>query len=335
VREQVIAIPHCPVHSERVRETLQRLGAALPPASSFPLAFFVQAGAQATLVLKTQRLPAVDWLDSGLRQALAEAGLEGLWLHLHPAAGRRMFAKNGWHLLWGVPRSRDPQGLWYGPAAFQQLLPALYERALDEAEAFLSPGPRDQVIDLYCGIGATLRRWLDRGARVTGVELAGEAVECAQANAPRALILRGKCAERIPQLSAWLDANRDSAARCLLYVNPPRTGLEPEVLAWTINTGHPRQMVYLSCSTGTLRRDLAALTAAGYQVERITPYDFFPQTLHVETLVLLQRRDAARASSLDGNRSLPLPAGAGWGEGKSLAPHPLPPPNLSPTGGGV
>ncbi|MEZ5584571.1 MAG: hypothetical protein R3F37_19025 [Candidatus Competibacteraceae bacterium] len=76
-----------------------------------------------------------------------------------------------------------------------------------------------------------------------------------------------------------------------MYVNPPRTGLEPEILDWTIQEYRPARMAYLSCSAGTLHRDLMGLTTAGYAVERIIPYDFFPQTYHVETLVLLRRLD--------------------------------------------
>ena len=63
-----------------------------------------------------------------------------------------------------------------------------------------------------------------------GVELSGEAVECARLNAPDAVILRGKCAERIPQLRDWTPATGTR----LLYVNPPRTGLEPAVLALSL-----------------------------------------------------------------------------------------------------
>jgi 23S rRNA (uracil1939-C5)-methyltransferase len=289
VRDVLIAIPHCPVHSDRVRAVLRVLTPCLPPFSQFPLAFYIQAGAQATLVLKTRRLPALDWLNPTLRQQLEAGGLEGLWIHLHPAAGRRMFSKNGWHLLWGKPFSLDKQGFRYGPTAFQQLLSALYEQALGEAETFLAPAMRDAVIDLYSGIGVTLRRWFNSGAHTVGVELAGEAVECARHNAPGALILRGTCTQRIPQLTQWLGTHARSIQQRLLYVNPPRTGLEPEILDWTMRECRPVRMAYLSCSAGTLCRDLVGLTAAGYAVERIVPYDFFPQTYHVETLVLLQR----------------------------------------------
>jgi tRNA/tmRNA/rRNA uracil-C5-methylase (TrmA/RlmC/RlmD family) len=177
--------------------------------------------------------------------------------------------------------------LEYGPTAFQQLIPALYRQALDAAEDFLTPGPDDHIADLYCGIGASLARWTRRGARVIGVELGGEAVECASRNAPAATVLRGKCADRIPQLRAWML----TTGTRLLYLNPPRTGLEPAVLAWTTDEYRPERLAYLSCSAGTLSRDLVALAAAGYNVKMLIPYDFFPQTHHVETLALLRRNE--------------------------------------------
>ena len=285
-RGELIAIPRCPIHSQRARLALHLLAATLPPSSIFPLSFYVQAGAQATLVLKSARLPSIDWLHDALGRDLSAVGIEGLWLHLYPSAGRKIFAKNGWHLLYGQPRSVDASGLVYGPTAFQQLLPSLYQRSLDEAEAFLAPVVDDVVIDLYCGLGATLVRWIERGACVFGIELSGEAVACARENAPNAQVLRGACRARIPQLDDWLDSNRGGSR--LLYVNPPRTGLEPEILNWIITSYRPLRIAYLSCSAGTLRRDLTVLDRAGYRVERITPYDFFPQTYHVETLALLQ-----------------------------------------------
>ncbi len=289
VRKELIAIPRCPIHSERIRAMLELLATALPPGPVFPMAFFIQAMAQVTLVLKTATLPELGWMDGRFKESLAAIGIEGLWLHLHPAAGRRMFAKNGWRLLWGQPRSIDGNGLLYGPTAFQQVLPALYRRALTEAEAFLTPTVVDVVVDLYSGSGASLARWSECGANVVGVELGGEAVECARHNAPQALLLRGKCADRIPQLEAWLDSQAGTVGRRLLYVNPPRTGLEPEVLEWVVGRLRPARLAYLSCSAGTLRRDLESLAGSGYRVERVIPYDFFPQTYHVETLVLLRQ----------------------------------------------
>lgn len=287
-RDTLIPIPRCPVHSQRVQQTIAVLTQALPPGPNFPMAIYVQAGAQVTLILKTAKLPGITWLDQSVQHRLAASGIEGLWLNLHPAAGRRLFARRGWHLLWGHTRSKGGNGLIYGPSAFQQLIPVLYEHALDEAEAFLAPSTDTPIIDLYCGSGSTLVRWVRREAPTLGVELGGEAVDCARENAPQALVLRGKCGQRLPQLTTWLQEHKKSVDQGRLYVNPPRTGLESEVLDWVTEAFRPQRIAYLSCSAGTLRRDLERLTAAGYRVIRILTYDFFPQTHHVETLVLLK-----------------------------------------------
>jgi tRNA/tmRNA/rRNA uracil-C5-methylase (TrmA/RlmC/RlmD family) len=180
--------------------------------------------------------------------------------------------------------SRGDDGLVHGAASFQQLLPELYKGALDAAEEFLAPAPGDSVIDLYCGLGATLRRWQSLGARAMGVELSGEAVECARLNSG-AEVLRGRCADRLPQLERWLALRK---SRVLAYLNPPRMGLEPEVRDWLAGV-RPERIAYLSCSPAALARDLEGFEAAGFRVQELLPWDFFPQTHHVETLALMTR----------------------------------------------
>ncbi len=285
---EIVSIFDCPVHTPRIRAALQTFRDILPGNTTFPLAYYVQSGAQVTLVLKTKTLPDSGFIQTAdVTDRLKDCGIEGVWIHLHPSAGRRVFAKTGWHLVWGVPRSRDADGAVYGPTAFQQATPSLYEDALDAAETFLSPLPGDRIVDLYCGIGKTLMRWAKRNAAAIGVELAAEAIDCAKTNAPAAGLLRGSCAHRIPHLTDWLMDSGSGSERRLLYANPPRTGMEPEVCRWITDVCRPERMVYLSCSAGTLHRDLRSLTTAGFTVTRIIPYDFFPNTLHVETLVLL------------------------------------------------
>lgn len=286
----LVPIPHCPVHSPRVRLALACVTPVLPgPAAGFALKYYVQAGAQVVLVLKQAKLPGLDWLSPEIKAGLTAAGVEGLWLNLYPAAGRNRFSKAGWRLVWGRPRSTTRDGLFHGPGSFQQLIPELHGLALDQAEAFLAPRSRDRVADLYCGIGASLRRWVAGGTRAVGVESSGEAVECAGKNAPGAALLRGRCAQRLPQIDAFFATQAGGVP--LVHVNPPRTGLEPEVTDWLAHRARPARVTYLSCSTGTLARDLARLTGAGYGVEGLRPFDFFPQTHHVETLALLRRRD--------------------------------------------
>jgi tRNA/tmRNA/rRNA uracil-C5-methylase (TrmA/RlmC/RlmD family) len=284
-RDELIAIHDCPVHTSRVRALVHGLVGSLPPPDAFPLAYLHVAGAQATLIVKARSIDP-DLLQ-GLRDAIGTTGIEGLWLHCHPSAGRRLFARSGWRLLWGRARSSDSTGLEHGPTGFQQLLPTLHERALDEAEAHLSPRAGDAVLDLYCGIGATLRRWTARGASALGVELSGEAIESAGVNAPSAQLLRGTCVHRLPQIAEWWQGQSGTRHA---FVNPPRSGLEAEVLGALAARLVPARLAYLSCSAGTLARDLQALGSAGYEVDRLLPFDFFPLTHHVEVLALLTRR---------------------------------------------
>jgi len=284
-RDELIAIHDCPVHSARVRALVGLLVERLPPATTLPLAYLHVCGAQATLIVKARNVGTHGL--AGLAEGLPVTGLEGCWLHQHPAAGRRLFARSGWQLLWGEPRSRDVHGLLHGPTAFAQALPELHRSALSSALAHLRPASGDAVLDLYCGHGASLREWITAGACALGVELSGEAVELAGVNAPGATVLRGTCVARLPQVRTWW---AQQARRRLAYVNPPRSGLEAAVSLALASELRPERIAYLSCSAGTLARDLELLEAGGYGVDAIVPYDFFPLTHHVEALALLSRR---------------------------------------------
>ena len=281
-RDELIAIHDCPVHTARVRALVRLLADRLPPAEVLPLAYLHVCGAQATLIVKAHRV--APELFAGVLEGLVGTGLEGCWLHLHPSAGRRLFARRGWQLLWGEARSRDAHGLLHGPTAFAQALPELHLAALAAARAQLQPGAGVSVLDLYCGLGASLREWTAAGSPALGVELSGEAVELAASNAPDAHLLRGTCTERLPQVLAWW---REQAGERVAYVNPPRPGLEAPVTEALATQLRPARIAYLSCSAGTLARDLSMLEVAGYRVTGIEPYDFFPLTHHVETLARL------------------------------------------------
>ena len=282
-RDELIAIPRCPVHTPRIVRLVATLGEMLPRPERFPLAYLNVAGGQATLIIKARTFDP-DVL-APLRHSMPTTGLDGLWVHCHPSAGRRLFARSGWHLVWGAGESVDVHGCVHGPTAFQQLLPALHAHSLARARDFLDPSPGTGVADFYCGIGTSLRTWSASGLDVLGIELAGGAVECARRNAPLATILRGTCAQRLPQLREWWDLPR---LRHVAYLNPPRSGLDADVLQALKETLRPTRIAYLSCSAGTLARDTAALVDSGYEVDALVPYDFFPGTHHVECLALLR-----------------------------------------------
>jgi tRNA/tmRNA/rRNA uracil-C5-methylase (TrmA/RlmC/RlmD family) len=281
-RDELIVIHDCPVHTPRVNALVRLLVRTLPLPTEVPLAYLHVAGAQATLIVKARTIDPAALAD--VVAGLPALGLDGLWVHCHPAAGRRMFARSGWTLAWGMGESRDAQRLQHGPTAFQQLLPALHGEANDLAERYLQPSPAVAVLDLYCGIGASLRRWRAAGASALGVELAGGAVDAATVNAAGAVVLRGTCSQRLPQVRDWW---LEQPGERVAYVNPPRSGFEEEVARSMASELRPARIAYLSCSAGTLARDLAFFELAGYRVDAIHPFDFFPLTHHVEALALL------------------------------------------------
>ncbi len=287
-RDFVIPIDHCPVQHDQINSNVRLLSSLIPQPDEFPLAYFMQSGGQLVLVVKSRELPGLDWFAQEMKNELRKNGVEGFWIHSHPSAGKKIFGKGGWHLIFGNPRSETENGLVYGPQSFQQVLPELYNDSLEKAKFFLAPGHDKAVVDLYCGIGASLRQWIAAGATTIGVELGGEAIDCAAINAPQALLLRGTCAQRIPQINKFINEQGLAADKMLLYANPPRTGLEKEIIIWITQKLKPRKIAYLSCSAGTLFRDLKFLDEHGFKTIRLIPYDFFPQTLHVEVLALIE-----------------------------------------------
>ncbi len=191
-----------------------------------------------------------------------------------------------WHPEGGAPRvmhgSADP----FPATVFEQVNPAMGDRIRQYAAGELGP-VAGHGWDLYSGIGETTRLLCggNRSGLVTveSVELNGRAVRLAGRLGPAAGVIRhaGKVEELIGRLQP--------AAFAVL--NPPRTGLAPEVTAFLsrTETGRPEVMVYLSCDPATLARDLARLSPV-YRLSRIMAFDLFPQTAHVETVATLIRR---------------------------------------------
>lgn len=289
-RDEVVPVQNCPVQHFSVNQNMRLLTDSLPPKKDFPLSWFMQSGKQLTLVVKQRELPDMQWLNIDLITRFQQNGVEGLWLHMHPATGKKVIGKGGWHLVFGHHRSTNEQGLLYGPASFQQVLPELYEHSLTMASRFISPEPGNFVFDLYCGIGASLRHWINAGATAVGVELSGEAIECAAINAPGAALLRGTCAQRIPQMREFAGKALNLKQSVLVYANPPRTGLESEVSFWLAKQLRPAKIAYLSCNAASLYRDLKIFSQNNFKIKSIIPYDFFPQTRHVEMLALIENQ---------------------------------------------
>lgn len=141
-----------------------------------------------------------------------------------------------------------------------------------------------RVLGLYCGAGVLETFVSSAAASVIGVDSLPENTAAACENAAlngleQASFIPG----RVEQAVLALDGRFDIAV-----VDPPRVGLSPKAMRHVLGLNIPR-LIYVSCNPGTLGRDLSLMTAAGYKVTSITPFDFFPHTPHLETLVFMSR----------------------------------------------
>lgn len=161
----------------------------------------------------------------------------------------------------------------------------LYQTAFEMAQL----SENDVVVDAYAGIGTIGISLADRVKEVLGMEVIPEAVNDAKANAKRNGVENvhyfiGKAEKIMPQ---WL---REGIQPTVVFVDPPRKGLDASFIETTAAV-KPERIVYISCNPATLARDLALFEEEGYVTKEVQPVDLFPQTTHVETIVLLQRAD--------------------------------------------
>lgn len=162
----------------------------------------------------------------------------------------------------------------------------LYKKALELAKLT----GRETVIDAYCGIGTIGLCAAPRAKQVIGVERNPAAVKDAAANARRNKIANARfvCADATEWMAA---AAGEGLHPDVVFLDPPRAGSTPECIT-AVNKMKPRRIVYVSCDPETLARDVAAFTRLGWRAAKFCPVDLFPQTKHVETVVLLSHKKA-------------------------------------------
>ncbi len=142
------------------------------------------------------------------------------------------------------------------------------------------------IFDLYSGTGTIAQLLAPVAKKVTGVEIVEEAVEAAKENA--ALNGLTNCEFIAGDVLKVIDSLNDKPD--IIVLDPPRDGIHPKALDKIINFGVER-IVYISCKPTSLARDLDVLQAKGYKIDRVCAVDMFPETVHVETVVLMSRKD--------------------------------------------
>ena len=190
--------------------------------------------------------------------------------------------------LWGKDYIEDSiNGITFqiSPLSFYQVNPVQTEKLYGKALEFAGLTGNEVVWDMYCGIGTISLIMATRAKKVYGVEIVPAAIENAKNNAringlDNAEFYVGKSEEIAPELA------EQGAVPDVIVVDPPRKGCD-EALLDTIVKMQPERVVYVSCDSATLARDLKYLAARGYEVKTVQPVDQFCHTVHCETVVKL------------------------------------------------
>ena len=175
------------------------------------------------------------------------------------------------------------------PLSFYQVNPIQTEVLYNTALKLANLSGRETVIDLYCGIG-TISLFLSRNAKkVYGVEIVEDAILDAKKNASHNQIdnvefICGKSEDVLPQLY------KKGICADIVMLDPPRKGCD-ETLLHVISEMNVPRIVYISCNSATLARDMKLLHELGYTADTVQPVDMFCHTMHVETVALLSKLD--------------------------------------------
>lgn len=193
--------------------------------------------------------------------------------------------------LWGRDSIEDKIGaIRYriSPLSFYQVNPYQTRTLYETARSYAELTGEEIVWDLYCGTGTISLFLAPYAKQVYGVEVVPDAIVNARENAKlnhidNVQFLAGKAEEVLPR-----EYQEHQIYADVIVVDPPRKGLEGGVID-TIAAMAPKRVVYISCNSATLARDLAIFAQKGYQTRKVQPVDMFPQGVHVETVCLMSR----------------------------------------------
>ncbi len=214
------------------------------------------------------------------------------------------------HTLWGEEFIKDTLcGIDFriSPLSFYQVNPIQTERLYNTAVSYAGLTGSETVWDLYCGIGTISLSMAKKAGHVYGVEIVPQAIDNARDNAKNndiknATFYVGKAEEVLPAFyegkleeqagnnATTAGADREKALHPdVIVVDPPRKGCDINCLD-TMLKMKPDRIVYVSCDSATLARDLRVLVDGGYELRKVRACDMFPNTVHIETVALLTKQ---------------------------------------------
>ena len=239
------------------------------------------------VLVNGDKLPKEDRLVALLRDACPKC--TGIVLGTNTKKGNVILGDR-YRTLWGSDRLEDTlcgKTFRLSVPSFYQVNRVQAERLYAKAIEFAGLTGQETVLDLYCGAGTITLALSDHAKKVLGAEIVPEAIDDARENAARngvksAEFFCGDASDVAKKLA------RENLRPDVITVDPPRKGLAADVVE-SIAEMQPGRVVYVSCDSATMARDVKRLADLGYTAQRACAVDMFPRADHVETVCLLSK----------------------------------------------
>ena len=239
------------------------------------------------VLVNGDKLPKEDRLVTLLRDACPKC--TGIVLGTNTKKGNVILGDH-YRTLWGSDRLEDTlcgKTFRLSVPSFYQVNRVQAERLYAKAIEFAGLTGQETVLDLYCGAGTITLALSDHAKKVLGAEIVPEAIDDARENAARngvknAEFFCGDASDVAKKLA------RENLRPDVITVDPPRKGLAADVVE-SIAEMQPQRVVYVSCDSATMARDVKRLADLGYTAQRACAVDMFPRADHIETVVLLSK----------------------------------------------
>lgn len=278
VVKQILADFKIPIYNEKTRKGIVR---------TIVTRVGIETGqVQVMLVTAKKELPRKEMIISEIKKRLPE--VVSIMQNVNPKKTSIILGDETIHLAGDKIVEERLEEFTYelSARAFFQLNPVQTVKLYNEVKKAAGLTGKEKIVDAYCGVG-TIGLWLaDGAAEIRGMDVIPEGIEDAKKNARKhgvenASYFTGKAEELMPK---WV---KEGWRPDVVVVDPPRTGCDAKFLD-TILKVKPKKFVYVSCNPSTLAKDLQVLSSK-YKVEYLQPVDMFPQTAHVECVVLMSR----------------------------------------------
>ena len=255
----------------------------------------------------------LPYQESLIRRLAEIPGMKSIAVNIN-TENTNVIMGNEVHTIWGAPtisdiihvRDMQKEGFPFtgdaltfkiSPLSFYQVNPVQTEKLYSLALEYAGLTGKETVWDLYCGIGTISLFMAGSAKQVYGVEIVPQAIDDAKENAERngitnARFFVGKAEEVLPAFYEGKIGDKKASDDMLhpdvIVVDPPRKGCDEACLS-TMLKMQPERIVYVSCDSATLARDLKILCDGGYEIQKIRGVDQFAMTVHVETVVLMSK----------------------------------------------